>query len=731
MNLAILAAEGGYQSFALHGGEWVVLILAAASALLALAVGLFLMKLVLAEDKGTPKMIEIAKAIQDGAQAYLKRQFRTVGVILIPLAVVVFVTSTKIVRPEGGGVALSFAASGLFRTLAFIAGGLLSGLTGYIGMNLATRGNVRTAAAAKTGSMPKALSVAFRTGGVAGMFTVGLGLLGATIIIMIFQNTSSAILIGFGFGGSLLALFLRVGGGIFTKAADVGADLVGKVEAGIPEDDPRNAATIADNVGDNVGDCAGMAADVFETYAVSLIGTVLVGALTSGLGAPVVYPFVLGGLAILASIAGIVFVNVTTVKPGNALMGGVLVSAAICAAIFWPVTRAMFPDGLVVHDVLGLGDATYSAGSIYFASVIGLLMTGAAVLITNYYTSTDYSPVRKIAAASVTGHATNIIAGLGMGMHATALPVACIAASIWLSYGAAGLYGISVAVMAMLSMAGIIISLDAFGPITDNAGGIAVMSGLPKEVRAITDDLDAVGNTMKAVTKGYAIASAGLAAIVLFGSYFVDLKHHLESSASHLHLNAAQIENVLSFSLKDPKVIIGLFLGGLLPYLFSAFSMNAVGRAAGAVVTEVRRQLALHPGILKGEDTPDYGTCVDIVTKAALKEMIVPALIPVVAVVLVGSFGAEGAKMLGGVLVGSIVTGLFMGISMTSSGGAWDNAKKYIEEGHHGGKGSEAHKAAVTGDTVGDPYKDTSGPAINPMIKVVNIVAILIIPIFF
>ena len=685
-------------------------------AVVGLAFALFLIKSILSSPAGNEKMRQIAGAIEEGAKAYLGRQVRTIAVIAVAIAALVAFFKDL---PTAAG---------------FVLGAVCSLAAGFIGMRLAVVANVRTAQGA-TVSRKTAMRAAFNGGAVTGLLVVGLALLsvGGFWVVMNKLNPDKALssLVGVALGASLISVFARLGGGIYTKAADVGADLVGKVESNLDEDDPRNPATIADNVGDNVGDCAGMAADVFETYAVSLIGTVLVGALTSGLGAPVVYPFVLGGLAILASIAGIVFVNVTTVKPGNALMGGVLVSAAICAAIFWPVTRAMFPDGLVVHDVLGLGDATYSAGSIYFASVIGLLMTGAAVLITNYYTSTDYSPVRKIAAASVTGHATNIIAGLGMGMHATALPVACIAASIWLSYGAAGLYGISVAVMAMLSMAGIIISLDAFGPITDNAGGIAVMSGLPKEVRAITDDLDAVGNTMKAVTKGYAIASAGLAAIVLFGSYFVDLKHHLESSASHLHLNAAQIENVLSFSLKDPKVIIGLFLGGLLPYLFSAFSMNAVGRAAGAVVTEVRRQLALHPGILKGEDTPDYGTCVDIVTKAALKEMIVPALIPVVAVVLVGSFGAEGAKMLGGVLVGSIVTGLFMGISMTSSGGAWDNAKKYIEEGHHGGKGSEAHKAAVTGDTVGDPYKDTSGPAINPMIKVVNIVAILIIPIFF
>jgi K(+)-stimulated pyrophosphate-energized sodium pump len=685
-------------------------------AVVGLGYAFYLIKTIMASPAGNERMKQIAGAIEEGAKAYLGRQVRSISVVAVLVAVLVAWFKDM---PTAVG---------------FVLGAVCSLAAGFIGMRLAVVANVRTAQGA-TESRKKALQAAFNGGAVTGLLVVGLALLSVGIFwaVMSKINPDKAIssLVGVALGSSLISVFARLGGGIYTKAADVGADLVGKVESNLDEDDPRNPATIADNVGDNVGDCAGMAADVFETYAVTLIGTVLVGALTAGLGAPVVYPFVLGGLAILASIAGIIFVNMTNAKPGTALMGGVLLSAAICAAVFYPVTCAMFPEGLKTQDVLGVGGATYTAGSIYFAAVIGLLMTGAAVLITNYYTSTEYSPVRKIAKASETGHATNIIAGLGMGMHATALPVGCIAASIWLSYGAAGLYGISIAVMAMLAMAGIIISLDAFGPITDNAGGIAVMSGLPKEVRAITDDLDAVGNTMKAVTKGYAIASAGLAAIVLFGSYFVDLKHHLESPLSHLKLNPEQIEDVLAFSLKDPKVMIGLFIGGLLPYLFSAFSMNAVGRAAGAVVTEVRRQLAAKPGILRGEDTPDYGTCVDIVTKAALREMIVPALIPVVAVVLVGSFGMEGAKMLGGVLVGSIVTGLFMGIAMTSSGGAWDNAKKYIEEGHHGGKGSEAHKAAVTGDTVGDPYKDTSGPAINPMIKVVNIVAILIIPIFF
>jgi K(+)-stimulated pyrophosphate-energized sodium pump len=684
-------------------------------ALVGLGAAAFLIRKVLGSPAGNDRMRQIAGAIQEGAKAYLKRQILTIGAI----AIVIFI--------------LLAVLRDLSTATGFLLGAICSLSAGYIGMRVAVVANVRTAHGA-TLNRKKALQAAFNGGAVTGLLVVGLALLSVGIFWLLMSRISPdraiASLVGVALGASLISVFARLGGGIYTKAADVGADLVGKVESNLDEDDPRNPATIADNVGDNVGDCAGMAADVFETYAVSLIGTILVGALTAGLGAPVVYPFLLGGVAILASVVGILFVNNSNAKPANALMGGVLVTSLISALVFWPITKLLFRDGLRARDVLSGTEMIYSASGIYLASLLGLVMTGAAVFITHYYTSTTHSPVRKIAAASVTGHATNIIAGLGVGLQATALPVICIGASIWLSHSAAGLYGTAVAVMAMLAMSGIIISLDAFGPITDNAGGIAVMSGLPKSVRAITDELDAVGNTMKAVTKGYAIASAGLAAIVLFGSYFVDLKHHLGSRESKLHLDPAQIEQALSFSLKDPKIIIGLFLGGLLPYLFSAFSMNAVGRAAGAVVTEVRRQLKRHPGILKGTDTPEYGTCVDIVTKAALKEMIVPALLPVAAVVAVASI-PDGMKILGGVLVGSIVTGLFMGISMTSSGGAWDNAKKYVEEGHHGGKGSEAHKAAVTGDTVGDPYKDTSGPAINPMIKVVNIVAILIIPIFF
>ena len=680
-------------------------------AVVGLGAAFYLVKTILDSPAGNDRMKQIAAAIEEGAKAYLGRQVRSISMIAAVLVVILAL------------------AKDLWTAGGFLLGALCSLSAGFIGMRIAVMANVRTAQGA-TESRKKALRAAFNGGAVTGLLVVGLALLSVGIFWLtmshIKPDKAISSLVGVALGASLISVFARLGGGIYTKAADVGADLVGKVESNLDEDDPRNPATIADNVGDNVGDCAGMAADVFETYAVSLIGAVLVGALTVGMGAPVTYPFVLGGMAIIASIIGVAFVNFTNLKPASALMGGVLVSALVSAVAFWPVTQSLFPEGLKVKDVLSGAEASYSATGIYFAAIVGLLMTGAAVLITNYYTSTDYQPVRKIAEASVTGHATNIITGLAVGQYATTLPVICIAASIWLSYSFAGLYGIAVAVMSMLAMAGIIISLDAFGPITDNAGGIAVMSQLSKEVRSVTDELDAVGNTMKAVTKGYAIASAGLAAIVLFGSYFVDLKHHLEA-----HLAAGDPAPVLDFSLKDPKVIIGLFIGGLLPYLFSAFSMNAVSRAAQAVVTEVRRQLAAHPGILKGEDTPEYGACVDIVTKAALKEMILPALLPVVAVVFVAAVPILGKVVLGGVLVGSIVTGLFMGISMTSSGGAWDNAKKYIEEGHHGGKGSEAHKASVTGDTVGDPYKDTSGPAINPMIKVVNIVAILIIPIFF
>ena len=667
----------------------------------------FLIKAITSRSAGNERMREIAGAIEEGAKAYLQRQVITISAI----------------------AAVIFILLGIFKdwstAVGFLIGAFCSLAAGYIGMRIAVLANVRTAQAAST-SRTSALRVAFNGGAVTGLLVVGLALLSVGLFYtiaskMIGNGPAITSLVGLALGSSLISVFARLGGGIYTKAADVGADLVGKIESNLDEDDPRNPATIADNVGDNVGDCAGMAADVFETYAVSLIGAILIGFLTvtagqatdGGATSAVIYPFVLGGISVLGAILGIVFVNITNMKPAPALMGAVGASALVSAILFWPATHMMFADGITIAG------ATYSANNLYLAALVGLVLTGLVVLITNYYTSTAYRPVRKIAEASQTGHATNIIAGLAIGQHATALPVAFIGLSILLSYNFAGLYGIAIAVMSMLSMAGIIISLDAFGPITDNAGGIAVMSDLPKEVRATTDDLDAVGNTMKAVTKGYAIASAGLAALVLFGSYVEELRAHLGAAYD------------FEFSLNDPKVIIGLFIGGLLPFIFTAFSMDAVGKAAGAVVMEVRRQLAAKPGILRGEDKPDYGTCVDIVTKAALREMIVPALLPVLFVVLVAVIKPLGPVVLGGLLVGTIVTGLFVAIAMTSSGGAWDNAKKYIEEGNLGGKGSATHAASVTGDTVGDPYKDTAGPAINPMIKVVNIVAILIIPIFF
>jgi K(+)-stimulated pyrophosphate-energized sodium pump len=648
-------------------------------------------------------MQQIAAAIQEGAKAYLHRQVRTIGVIAIVLFVLLFFFKDHAT------------------SVGFLIGAVCSLAAGYIGMRIAVLANTRTTQAASA-SRAGALRIAFNGGAVTGLLVVGLALLSVGIF---YYLASKAIghddavrsLVGLALGASLISVFARLGGGIYTKAADVGADLVGKIEKGLEEDDPRNPATIADNVGDNVGDCAGMAADVFETYAVSLIGAILVAALTiSAEPAAIIYPFVLGGISVLGAICGILFVSIAPGKPASVLMGSVGASALVSAILFWPATHHLFPNGVMI------GGVQRSANDLYFASLIGLLMTGIVVLITNYYTSMSYEPVQRIARASETGHATNIIAGLAIGQHATALPVGFIGIAILLSFHFAGLYGIAIAVMSMLSLAGIIISLDAFGPITDNAGGIAVMSNLPKEVRAVTDELDAVGNTMKAVTKGYAIASAGLAALVLFGSYVEELKAHMASSGQVFSFG---------FSLTEPKVIIGLFIGGLLPFIFTAFSMDAVGKAAGAVVREVRRQIQAKPGILTGQDTPEYGTCVDIVTKAALREMIIPALLPVVFVILVAVIKPLGPVVLGGVLVGTIVTGLFVAIAMTSSGGAWDNAKKYIEEGHFGGKGSFAHAAAVTGDTVGDPYKDTAGPAINPMIKVVNIVAILIIPIFF
>ncbi|MBV8097682.1 MAG: sodium-translocating pyrophosphatase [Verrucomicrobia bacterium] len=684
-------------SFPLGTGIWISLI----CALIGLGAALYLIKMIVGYSPGNETMRRIAGAIEEGAKAYLNRQILSVSVI----AVVIFFV-------------LGFTRD-FFTALGFLIGAACSMAAGYIGMRVAVISNSRTAQAA-TNSTEGALRVAFNGGAVTGLLVVGLGLLSVGIFFLVGQQIfglEKAIgsLVGLALGASLISVFARLGGGIYTKAADVGADLVGKIESHLDEDDPRNPATIADNVGDNVGDCAGMAADVFETYAISIIGTMLVGFLTlKEVPEAVIYPFLLGGISVIGAIAGIFYVNKRTTAPGRVLVEAVVASGIVSAILYFPVTTLLFPSGFKI------GDQTHSSFEVYLAALIGLAMTGVIVVITNYYTSKDCAPVKKIAQASETGHATNIIAGLAVGQQSTALPVVCIALAILLSYGTAGLYGVAVAVTSMLSMAGIIISLDAFGPITDNAGGVAVMSDLPKETRLATDNLDAIGNTMKAVTKGYAIASAGLAALVLFGSYVAELRAHVGGGSD--------VVNALDFSLERPQVIIGLFIGGLLPFLFSALSMEAVGKTAGAVVKEVRRQLQAKPGILNGTDNPEYGACVDIVTKAALREMIVPALLPVIFVIVAAFLGP---LVLGGVLVGTIVTGLFVAISMTSGGGAWDNAKKLIEDGEHGGKGSAAHEAAVTGDTVGDPYKDTAGPAINPMIKVANIVAILIIPIIF
>ena len=734
MNVSLLGSEGGWQDFTLRGGEWAVLIASVAAALLALAVGFYLARSVMAEDEGTPRMKEIAAAIQEGALAYLKRQFKTIAVILVPLAAVVFLTSTEILN-SNGDVALSFGLSGLWRTVAFVLGCFASGLTGYIGMTLATRGNVRTAAAALTGSMPRALTVAFRTGGVAGMFTVGLGLLGATVIIILFQNTSSAILVGFGFGGSLLALFLRVGGGIFTKAADVGADLVGKVEAGIPEDDPRNPAVIADLVGDNVGDCAGRGADLFESSAAEMIGAMILGAAlfqasggdTSGKEVGFLFfPLVVAAFGLVASLVGTLAVRppANPREPMSELNKGFFVTAALSAVLMVVACFWMLPHGNWQYALCGL---------------IGIATSFAFVYITEYYTSDRYRPVQSIAQASQTGPATNIISGIAVGFETTGLSALTVAAALLSSYyigdavdfpessgvaRSAGIFGTAVATMGMLMSAAYILAMDTFGPITDNAGGVVEMSNQPDSVRAVTDALDSAGNTTKALTKGYAVGTAALAAFLLFSAFLQEVQRF-----GGADVNASVV------NLADPRVFVGGLIGAMLIFVFASLAMRAVGRAAQSMIAEVRRQFAEDPGILAGTSLPNYARCVDISVRAALREMVAPGILAVAVPILVGVIlrweAAAGMLMIG------TITGVLVANVLNNGGGAWDNAKKMIEAGHLKdtsgmilGKGTQAHEAAVVGDTVGDPWKDTAGPSLHVLIKLLATITLVLAPLF-
>jgi K(+)-stimulated pyrophosphate-energized sodium pump len=727
----ILASEGGFQDFTLGQAEWFWLYFSAGTAVLALLVGFALTKGVLSADQGTAKMKEIAGAIQEGAMAYLKRQFKTIAVILAPVAFLVYLTSTSILRPDGVTEALSRGQSGIFRTLAFVAGAIMSGLTGFIGMSLAVRGNVRTAAAARSGSLPAALKVAFRTGGIAGMFTVGLGLLGATLIIIMFQNTATAILVGFGFGGSLIALFMRVGGGIFTKAADVGADLVGKVEAGIPEDDPRNPATIADNVGDNVGDCAGMAADLFESYEVTLVASIILGyaafksiGLNPALG--VIFPVACRAIGVLASIVGVYAVRAK--EADRSAMA--------------PINRGFITAGiLTIAGTFAVAHYYVKNLKVFWAVVVGLVLAQVVSRLTEYYTSTETAPVQEIAESTRTGPATTILSGLSVGLESTVFAVVAIAIGLGVAIGLGGgniqfsLYLVALTGMGMLATTGVIVSEDTFGPVSDNAAGIAEMSGeFEGEPQRIMVSLDAVGNTTKAITKGFAIGSAVIAAVALFASFIETIAGEFgiadcgfQPSGALSKVGCTLFTNPLTqINVADPKTFIGLLIGGAVPFLFSALAIRAVGRSAGTVVQEVRRQFREHPGIMDGTERPEYGPVIDICTAASLRELTTPALLAVLTPVVIG-FGINYLA-LGAFLAAVILSGQLMAVFLSNSGGAWDNAKKYIEDGHLGGKGSDAHKAAVIGDTVGDPFKDTAGPALNPLIKVMNLVSLLMLP---